>query len=162
MSKRETLEKLINKYADLIENNDYVSIMNDKEMESQSLGILLEALNKAGVRPFNTIDKLGDIYWFAKQLRGLKRGWENADFVRGWDPQQAFQWATTEGIAKAAYALGAYVWYTDIGYFGKGSPDYLISWKPMSVLATNENFEIDGWDIQDFKAVQWTDSELYD
>ncbi len=161
MSQKETLEKLINRYAELIENNDYESIMNDKEMDSQSLGILLEAFNKAGVKPFNTLDRVGDISWFAKHLRDLRRGWESADFVRSWDPYQNFDWNTTEGIAKTAYALGAYVWYTDIGYFGKGSPDYLISWKPMSVLAANENFEIDGWDIQDFKAVQWTDADLY-
>ena len=155
-----TLQGLISAFANQIEDNDYEAIMSDKRMSAKRLGVLLNAFNEAGIAPFDALTKLNDIPWLAQQLWDMKRGWEDANLVRGWDANQSFDWQTTEGIAKAAYALGAGVWYTDIGYFGKESPDYLISWKPMSVIAASENFE--DYDPADFKPVQWTDSELYD
>ena len=154
------LQELIIKYENFIESNNYKAIMNDKEMTSKYLGILLKAFNEAEIKPFTTINETGDIPWFARELWNMKTGWVSGNLVRSWDPMQAFQWATTEGIAKAAYALGANVWYTDSGYYGKGYPDYLISWKPMSTLATCEILE--DYDPSEFKAVQWTDSKLYD
>ena len=153
-----TLQNLVEVFADQIEDNDYEAIMNDKRMSSKRLGALLNALNKAEIAPFDALTKLDDIPWFAQQLWDMRRGWIRGYLARGWDVMQNFDWLTTEGIAKTAYALGASVWYTDKGFYG--SPDYMIRWRTKDFLLNSE--ELEDYDPEDFKAVQWTDSELYD
>ena len=152
-----TLQGLISTFVNQIEDNDYEAIMTDKRMSAKRLGALLNAFNKAEIAPFDALTKLGDIPWFAQQLWDMRRGWITGYLVRAWDSMQSFDWQTTEGIAKAAYALGAKVWYTDRGYYG--SPDYMISWRTKDFLFNSE--ELEDYDPEDFKEVQWTDSELY-
>lgn len=153
-----TLQNLVEVFADQIEDNDYEAIMNDKRMSSKRLGALLNAFNKAEIAPFDTLSKLEDIPWFAQELWDMRRYWIAGGLVRAWDSRQTFDWYITEGIAKVAYALGANVWYTDKGFYG--SPDYMISWKSKDLLFSDE--ELEDFDPESFKDVQWEDSELYD
>lgn len=158
MTELNNLQSLIETFASQIENGDYKAIMNDKRMNAKQLGALLSAFNKAEIRPFDTLSKLDDIPWFAQQLWDMKRRWTAGYLVRAWDSMQNFDWQTTEGIAKVAYALGANVWYTDTGYYG--SPDYMISWKSKDDLFNSE--ELEDYNPSDFKVVKWTNSDLYD
>lgn len=132
--------------------------MSSKQVGSKQLGALLEAFAQAEIKPFDALSSMEDIFWFASEMRNLCRGWDSAIFVGNFDPHQNFTQEITEGIAKAAYVLGAGVWYTNQGYFG--NPDYLISWKPKDLLFASEDLE--DYDPADFKLVKWTDADLYE
>lgn len=152
------LRDLIDKYGDLIQDNDYRAIMNDPHINPRALGVLLEMFNKAQVKPFTTIDKVGDTLWFAHQLWDMKKHWISGESIRSWDTTGTWDWETVEGIAKAAYALGANVWFTENGFFG--NKDYLISMMSGNALFCTEDWE--DVDPNDFKEVHWTDKELFE
>lgn len=149
MEQIETLQNIIDGYKDLIDQNNYKAIMDDKNMNCDQLGVLLLALCEAEVEPFAVLKVVEDISWFVRQLWELHRRWMDAIFVGSPDQDKD----DIIGAAMVAYALGATVWYVP------QVENYLVSWKTLSAIAASEEFE--DYDPTQFKEIRWTDAELY-